>query len=130
MKWKDAYATGVQRLDEQHMMIFNTADDFRTALDEGVGESVYPTLLDFLFAYCEGHFRFEEGCMEEHRCPVAQKNKAAHTMFLATFRDYRLRYETRGYQAEDARALIDKVDRWLDEHICRIDVHLKKCVNK
>ena len=35
MKWRDEYATGVQSIDEQHMMIFKTADDFRSALDEG-----------------------------------------------------------------------------------------------
>ena len=130
MKWRDEYATGVQSIDEQHMMIFKTADDFRSALDEGGGERVYATLLDFLDSYCEGHFDFEEQCMEEHRCPVAQKNKAAHLMFLDTLRDYRQRYAASGYLATDARELVNTLDRWLDKHICRIDVHLRKCVKK
>ena len=130
MKWKDEYATGVQSIDEQHMMIFKMADDFRFALDEGGGERVYDTLLDFLDGYCKGHFHFEEKCMEEHRCPVAQNNKAAHSMFLDTLRDYRQRYAARGYLATDARELVNTVDRWLDKHICRIDVHLRKCVKK
>ena len=68
--------------------------------------------------------------MEEYRCPVAQKNKAAHLMFLDTLRDYRQRYAVSGYLATDARELVNTLDRWLDNHICRIDVHLRKCVKK
>lgn len=130
MKWKEEYATGVQRLDEQHIMIFKTAEDFRSALDDGTGENIYPTLLEFLAGYCKGHFHFEEDCMDKYRCPVARDNKEAHSMFLETLKDYRGRYATSGYNAIDARELVDKVDSWLDKHICRIDVHLRNCVKK
>jgi hemerythrin len=51
-------------------------------------------------------------------------------MFRATLRDYQHRYATSGYQVADARELINTVDRWLDEHICQIDVHLRNCVKK
>ncbi len=130
MKWRDEYATGIQRIDEQHKTIFRMADDFRSALDEGGGERTYGTLFDFLDVYCRGHFHFEERCMEEYRCPVAQKNKEAHSMFFATLRDYQQHYAASGYLAAEARELVNTVDRWLDEHICRIDVHLRNCVKK
>ncbi len=130
MKWRDEYATGIQRVDEQHKSLFRMADDFRMTLDEGGGERTYGTLLDLLDGYCRGHFRFEERCMEEYRCPVAKKNKEAHSMFMATLRDYQQRYAASGYLAADACELVNAVDRWLDEHICRIDVHLRNCVKK
>ncbi len=130
MKWKEEYATGIQRVDEQHKSLFKMAGDFRLTLDDGGGERSYGTLLNLLDGYCRGHFRFEEQCMEKYQCPVAQKNKDAHSMFLTTLRDYKQRYTASGYLAEDAWELINTIDRWLEEHICRLDVHLKNCVKK
>ena len=130
MEWSDDYATGVQRIDDQHKRIFKTADDYRIAFDEGKGEASYGVLLDFLERYCRSHFGFEERCMEEHRCPVAQQNKEAHAAFLAVVREFLQRYESSGYRPADALELLDTVDQWLHDHICRIDIHLRDCVRK
>jgi hemerythrin-like metal-binding protein len=130
VKWSDKYATGVERIDEDHKMIFKMAEDFRAALDEGMGDAVYSTLLESLSAYCRGHFGFEEHCMGKFRCPAAKKNKEAHKMFLETLSEFRERYGATGYDHAEARRLVDTVDQWLDDHICHIDVHLKRCVTK
>jgi len=130
MKWRDDYATGVERIDDDHKMIFKMAEDFRAALDVRKGDSVYAVLLDSLSLYCRGHFSFEEQCMRKFRCPVAEKNEKAHQMFLETLTEFQERYATNGYNDNDARGLVDTVDRWLEKHICGIDVHLKRCVNK
>jgi hemerythrin len=128
VKWIEAYATGVARIDHQHQTIFKTAEDFRAALDDGEGQKTYPVLLNFLVLYCRGHFGFEERCMDHYRCPAAKKNAKAHTGFMEVLRDFKERYEVKGYVAADARAMVDAVDRWLDGHICRIDVQLKDSV--
>ena len=130
MKWSEEYATGVQRVDDDHKMIFQMAEDFRAALEEGKGSTVYSVLLDSLSIYCRGHFGFEEQCMNEYRCPVAQKNKAAHAEFLEILSGFQKRYAVSGYDPADARKLVDTVDQWLADHICGIDIHLKRCVNK
>ena len=130
MKWKDEYATGISQIDEQHKSIFRMAEDFESALDEGGGERVYDILLDALEGYCKGHFQFEERCMEKYQCPVAHKNKEAHSVFLETLRDYQQRYAASGYLDAAARELVNTVNRWLDEHICHIDDHLRNCVKK
>ncbi len=130
MKWSEKYATGVHRVDEDHKMIFKMAEDFRAALDAGKGDAVYSVLLDALSTYCRGHFGFEEQCMNEYRCPVAQENKAAHAEFLETLSGFQKRYAASGYDLADARKLVDTVDQWLDNHICHVDIHLKRCVNK
>ncbi len=129
MRWSDQYATGVARLDEQHKMIFKMAEDFRECLDVGQG-GTYDMVLDIMDSYCRHHFGFEERCMEEHRCPVAQENKEAHGKFVEVLSDFRQRYERTGYDPVDARKFVDAVDRWLSEHICRIDVHLRQCVSE
>ena len=130
MKWSDKYATGVERIDEDHRMIFKMAEDFRDALKEGAGDGVYPTLLESLRAYCRGHFGFEEHCMSKFRCPAAEKNKEAHKMFLVTLSRFREYYAANGYDRAEAWRLVDTVDQWLDDHICHIDVHLKRCVTR
>jgi len=130
MKWSEDYATGVEQIDKDHQMIFQMSEDFRTALDEGLGCEVYSVMLGNLSAYCRGHFSFEERCMTEHKCPVAQKNKAAHKKFMQTLSGFQQRYATQGYNHVDGRLLVDTVDQWLDSHICRIDIHLKRCVSK
>lgn len=128
MKWRGEYACGIQRIDEQHKMLFGMSDDFRACLDEGRGGRVYPSLLTNLESYCAGHFAFEEDCMNKYRCPVARINKEAHMGFLDVLAKFRQRHTDRGYDHTDARALIDAMDEWLDSHICAIDIHLKHCV--
>jgi hemerythrin len=130
VKWKQDYATGVEQIDQDHRMIFQMSEDFRAALDEGLGEKVYSVMLANLGRYVRGHFGFEERCMTEHRCPVAQINKAEHKKFMHTLSGFQQHYATHGYDREDAWRLVDTVDQWLDSHICHIDVHLKRCVRK
>ena len=130
MKWSVEYATGVDRVDEQHRMIFKMAEDYRSALDEGLGERVYPVLLKSLDAYVRTHFGFEETCMNRHNCPAARVNGEAHAKFVAVLADFRQRFDARGFAHEDARGLVDTLDRWLVDHICSIDVRLKESVAK
>ncbi len=128
MKWSDEYATGIDRIDNQHKMIFRMTEDFQTALHEGSGESTYDTFLDFLGSYCRAHFDFEERCMDEYNCPVAQRNKEAHAGFANILSEYQHRYAAKGFNRADAHNLMNTIDQWLSKHICRIDVHLKQCV--
>jgi hemerythrin len=128
LKWKDEYATDVEKIDNQHKMIFKMSEDFRGALDDGAGGAVYAGLLESLQIYCEGHFGFEEKCMDNYHCPVANENKAAHALFLTVLNQFAERYGKAGFQRTDAFELIDLIDSWLSEHICRIDIHLKNCV--
>jgi len=130
MKWSDDYATGVQTIDEQHKMIFKMAEDFRAALEEGKGEAVYPGLLHALNLYCRSHFNIEEQCMDEYRCPVAQKNREDHVRFLEVLSGFQQSYEESGFNSADARKLTVIIDEWLIDHILRIDIQLKQCVSK
>ena len=130
MRWSDEYATGIENIDGQHKMIFQMSEDFRAALDEGRGERVYDEMLRSLDLYVRTHFGFEERCMERYRCPVAEGNKRAHARFAEVMSDFRQRYSARGFDRGDARDLVDTMDQWLTDHICRIDVRLKPYVEK
>ncbi len=126
MKWSDAYATGIDRVDEQHKTIFKMAEDYRSALDEGHGELVYGDMLRSLDLYVRTHFGYEEGCMVRYQCPVMEENKEAHTRFVEVLAGFNQRYVVAGFDRTEARNLVDTIDHWLAEHICRIDVRLKE----
>jgi hemerythrin-like metal-binding protein len=128
MKWSDAYATGIDRIDDQHKMIFKMTEDFRSALDEGHGERAYGDMLRSLDLYVRTHFGYEEACMTEYRCPAAAANKASHDRFAQVLAGFLERYAASGFDRTEARNLVDTMDHWLAEHICRIDVRLKERV--
>lgn len=128
MKWSDTFATGDSRIDDQHKMLFVMASDFRAALDESRGERVYAGLLESLELYVVTHFSYEEGCMARALCPVAAGNKEAHRKFIAVLAEFNERFAARGFDAADARSLVDTLEQWLADHICRIDVKLRDWV--
>ena len=130
MKWSDEYATGNRQIDDQHRMIFKMAEDFRAALDEGKGERVYGGMLQSLDVYVRTHFGFEERCMDTYGCPVAEGTKKAHDRFVEVLAGFQQRYTAVGFDRGDARNLVDTIDTWLADHICRIDVRLKEYVGE
>lgn len=125
MKWSDEYATGIKRIDNQHKTLFNMAEDFRLALDEGGGSRFYGMLLESLDRYARSHFGYEEQCMEEYHCPVAQKNKDAHEHFLEILTTYKQQYTESGFDVTEAYKLLDIMEKWLVNHICHTDLQLK-----
>jgi hemerythrin len=130
MKWSDQYATGIEQIDAQHKMIFKMAEDFRAALDEGMGERMYGGMLQSLDLYVRAHFGYEEKCMVQYACPAAEANAKAHARFAEVLSGFQQRYAARGFDRADARDLVDTMDWWLSDHIARIDVHLREYVVK
>ena len=126
MKSSAKYATGYRQIDMQHQMIFTLSEDFQAALAAGAGERSYGELLRSLELYPRTHFGLEEACMHRSRCPAAQENMDAHTVFVALLAEFQQRYAANGFDPAEAAAVMVAIDRWLDEHICRIDVQLKR----
>jgi hemerythrin len=122
--WSNAYATGVQSIDEQHQMLFRLTNDFHAALETD-GEAMYEKMLTSLESYARAHFRLEEECMVRYRCPVADQNRRAHDRFTQILADMRERYTIIGFDRKDAQELIGLLEEWLVNHISRIDVQLK-----
>jgi hemerythrin len=128
MKWTFAYGTGDKCIDDQHKALFEMSEVFRAALDEGRGERAYELLLESLDSFAHFHFGFEERCMKRFHCPAAQQNAQAHPKFIDALSGFRQRYVVGGFDRADAQLLVDFIDQWLADHICRIDVRLKPYV--
>jgi hemerythrin len=128
LEWSDEYCTGIAKVDDQHKKLFQMVNEFEKDIREGKGERAYRAALVFLSGYVKNHFGFEEKCMEEHRCPMAETNHNAHQKFLATFKSFEEKLGKEGFTWENLRDLHTTVEDWLVSHICKVDVHLKSCV--
>lgn len=115
----------LHHIDTQHKTLFATSEQFRETLDAGEGSKTYDLFLEFLTTYAEVHFDIEEGCMLAFKCPVAAKNKHEHGLFLMLIEKESARFAEHGFDRAAAEATLDLIDKWLDSHICRIDVQLR-----
>lgn len=130
MKWSERYATGIGHLDEQHKMLFKMSEDYRETLKEERGERMYGLMLESLDEYARAHFGLEQDCMYRYRCPAAETNSKAHLQFVEVLGWFRRRYAENGFNLTEAQRLVEFVDEWLANHIGRIDVQLKPCVER
>lgn len=130
LHWNNMYETGVQGVDNQHKKLFDMINAFDESIREKKAESTIHETLSFLGNYVKTHFTFEEKCMEEMKCPVAEKNLQAHEAFLQTYTQFADRFRAEGYSDALATELHKTAETWLVKHICGVDVHMKFCVKK
>lgn len=126
IEWRKNFATDDPHIDEQHQQIFRFANKFEAiAQQEQVDTSEVDSLLRFLETYVQNHFRYEEACFLKRRCPAAQKNRSEHVAFKAFLTRSLDTYQQNGYQKTWAQELHSKLENWLANHICRVDVQLR-----
>ncbi|MBI2407486.1 MAG: bacteriohemerythrin [Gemmatimonadetes bacterium] len=128
MQWDELYATGFAQIDQQHQTIFKSVGDLRRAIESDDGAAAYAQALAFLDRYSRDHFGLEERCMAKHRCPAAQVNKAQHEAMTQLLAEHRRLHTAHGYDNHDAHILVNALEHWLHNHICRVDRQLRHCV--
>jgi hemerythrin len=126
--WDETLASGDAKVDQQHRELLKQINLLLQSMTQGRGRNEIEPILDFLGAYVEQHFTWEESCMEKHRCPVAAVNKQAHRRFVEKFRGLRDRFYRDGPTAELVLAVKEEMGDWLVNHIRKIDTGLKPCV--
>ena len=130
LQWNAMYESGVQEVDEQHKKLFEMVNAFDKSIRDQTAEKTINETLDFLGNYVQTHFKHEEKCMAEMRCPVAEKNVHAHNAFLQTYTEFVQRFKSEGFSDVLAKELHKTAEALLVKHICCIAVHLKFCVKK
>lgn len=126
IEWRKNFATNDPHIDEQHQQIFRFANKLETfALKKDVDKWEVDNLLRFLETYIQNHFRYEEACMLKRRCPVAQRNRSEHLAFKAFLARALETYHNNGYSPTWALELHKKLEHWLSNHICRVDIQLR-----
>jgi hemerythrin len=127
--WNDSLKIGIPTIDEQHQQLINQMDFLVQAMQNSQGKEEIAGIIEFLDRYIQQHFGYEENCMEKYRCPIATQNKEAHREFIANFEEIKAEFNKNGASL----LLVMKVNQnlldWFINHIKKIDVQLKPCMN-
>ena len=130
--WSEQFSTGSPVIDEQHRQLIRYLNQFEGLLVQTNPTSTDITaiiqFLDFLEDYIDSHFKYEEQCMESHRCPAHQKNRQAHQGFKQMFQSFKLKTKKQGFRLEMLVELNQTINVWVQEHILRVDTELKPCL--
>jgi hemerythrin len=124
VEWSDAIATGHLATDNQHKLLIDIINDLAEAIETGQTQAKMNQILNLLHHYTEWHFEREERCMERTHCPMGEKNKAAHCLFIEKVKQFRADYKANPTD-ELARKLYQELVDWLVHHIQCIDTSLR-----
>ena len=125
--WTDSYATGVEEIDEQHMILVHTLNEASRKLGEDASIERLAAITRDLLAYALYHFETEEGLMRQYGYDeLSAEDSAVH---LAQHRDFSAKVvAVRGglktgnpISAEDLLAFLNA---WLVNHILHTDKRL------
>ncbi|MCK6447928.1 MAG: hemerythrin family protein [Planctomycetes bacterium] len=126
LTWSDTYETGNDRIDGQHLKLFELTNRLEAML--AGREKLDPTpVLSYLETFVNIHFCYEELCMAMGKCSVQQTNKDAHAKFMALFAQFKSRFASEGATRGLVQDLHDAIAGWIVKHICKIDVELRQC---
>lgn len=124
----DTMSTGIPAIDKQHKMLIQKFNQFSEEISGTMGMQTAGEILDFLQFYAIWHFRQEEDCMNEYKCPVAGANKEAHAEFLVTFGQFYEQWQTGNMTPQLANDTYIKLEKWLLHHVAQVDTQLRWCV--
>jgi hemerythrin len=121
--------TGIAEIDEQHKEWIRRFNEFDAAVISHKGAAALQSTLTFLAQYTHMHFSFEEACMQRYDCPVQSENFTAHAEFLGNLSEIESWVRDGETSAIEVFELRTVMEEWLIDHICTIDVQLRKVVN-
>lgn len=79
--WKNAFATGIEEIDEQHRTFLGYVNTLHDAVSSGSGEVTAPVILQELTDYVLQHFAAEESMLAADPALLAAQ-KLQHDYFL------------------------------------------------
>jgi len=128
--WTDSLKIGIPLLDLQHQQLLDEMDRLLEGLKTKKSNQEIKSILKMLDGYVAVHFRYEEGCMNNHQCPVACDNQKAHHDFVQMLAQ--IKGEIDADQNFDIVA--NKVQKnlldWFVNHIRALDKQLEPLVKQ
>jgi hemerythrin len=132
--WKDDYLVGVDKIDQQHKILFSMLGALLTlredvgSIDERVGK--LSSLVERLNNYAVYHFRTEEFLIDRHlaRDISVVAHKEAHKSYAKSMQGFEGRF-----QAGDVSVVNDLIDfiyNWWLSHIMDTDKGLGMALNQ
>lgn len=129
LTWNASFETGSQLVDSQHKILFDKINALEKLIQKpNLNKAEVDSFVEFLASYVANHFKFEEMCMLQHKCPAHAENKTAHAALIATLTAWKKEYDTKGATKEVLTKLHSVASSWIQNHIMKIDIQLRPCM--
>ncbi|MCK4846122.1 MAG: hemerythrin family protein [Deltaproteobacteria bacterium] len=123
IKWTEAQAVGIEKIDNQHELLFNSINDLVDAMNQGKGSEEIEKLFVFMENYTIEHFTDEEEYMEKYNYPEPERSThiAAHEGFKDSFVELKEKMTSSGATRSMAVRVSSMLGSWWIAHINNID---------
>ena len=128
LTWSSKYSVGVQRMDDQHTILFGMLNDLHEAMMKGQAQKVAGGLLRKLGTYTREHFTSEEGMMAASGYAGLTQHRVIHRELVKQVNEFAARYE-RGETALNLQ-LMNFLRDWLTNHIQKEDLNYGPWLNE
>lgn len=126
LEWdSERMATGQPIIDAQHKEWIQRFNQFDAAILIGEGEEAIKETLNFLTKYANIHFKTEEEAMARLQLSVLPENQKAHQEFRDKLAEISRWMKEAGPSSVEVVSLKMELEKWVDNHICTIDVKLR-----
>ncbi|KNZ40949.1 bacteriohemerythrin [Acetobacterium bakii] len=119
--WTPDLSVGVEKIDLQHKMLFEKADQLFSAGKNGKSKDFIAQMLDFLGDYTKQHFHDEETYMASINYPELPAQRKAHNDFMAEVAKLKKDYKESGGNILLIINSNQMVIEWLTKHISLMD---------
>ncbi len=126
VEWKEALATGIKEIDDQHKELINIINQLLEACNQGKGKEEVGKVIKFLEDYVISHFKAEENIQLKYNYPDYAAHKAQHEHFIREFIKLKSQFDNHGVSSFFVVDINRAVVEWLIQHICKTDVVLGK----
>ncbi len=119
--WTPDLSVGVDRIDDQHKIWFDKANQLFEAGKQGKSKEYIVQMLDFLDDYTKQHFRDEEKYMTSIKYPQLDAQQKMHASFIEELAKLRKEYEASGGNVALIINANQMIINWLTNHISSMD---------
>ena len=126
--WTDNLSVGVELIDNQHTVLFNTINELHDAMMKGQGRAKVGGLLGRLLAYTRNHFSAEEALMEDAKYAGLAIHRIEHRKLTKQVEWFVARYQQGDLTL--SIELADFLSDWLKNHIQSVDQSYKPWLNE
>ena len=115
--WSDDLLTGIQEIDQQHMILFECLERLqRSITDDEKWSAVHYGLIE-LSDFARIHFSVEEALMRLHGYPETEKHCAEHRNFVKVLG----KFKTDSVRMDVSGEMGGFLNDWLVKHIAHSD---------
>jgi len=120
IKWRDSYSVGVDKFDQEHMLLVELINEMFTIVRDKGDVTTLTDAVEKLVDYTRDHFSDEEEALEKVNYPKLEEHKEIHANLLEQVVEFQKQIAAEG---KDLRTDLYKFLRdWLINHILDEDM--------